>query len=45
MVHEEWLNEDECVMSVSSVDFWVKYLKYVEKNYPKIDEEVRRELK
>jgi hypothetical protein len=44
MVHEEWLNEGDCVISESVLMWKVKYIEYIKKKYPLIHKEVTKNI-
>lgn len=39
MVEEAWLDEGDCVISETAVDYWVRYVEYIKKHYPLIHDE------
>jgi len=45
MVHEEWLEEDDVVVTKRMFDFYIAYIEYVTLNYEEIDVKVRNEIK
>ena len=45
MVEEVWIDDGDCVVSASAVNYWVKYLEYIKSHYPEIDTEVRSKIK